>query len=285
MKTLGIVANVEKQSAAEVLRRLKASAERLGLALRADYPCSALLGLAPRDELKGHQDGIDALVALGGDGTMLRAVRELDGRDKPVIGVNLGSLGFMTSVAESEVERALECLVAGSFTTSLRSILECEARRGTERLGEYRALNDVVLSSLTQRVVTLRLAVDGEEVSDSVCDGLIVSSPTGSTGHSLSAGGPVLMPGAAVFLINLICPHTLSTRPVVVPDGAVIRVTVASSSGSLALSVDGQVGRQLREGDLVEVRRSARCVRLVHPPGYSYFALLRQKLHWRGSNV
>jgi NAD+ kinase len=133
--------------------------------------------------------------------------------------------------------------------------------------------------------MTLEVSINGEKVSSYVCDGLIVSTPTGSTGHSLSAGGPILEPEAGVLIINLICPHALSSRPVVVPDNRLISVFIAATSGKPRLSVDGQVGETLKKGECAQIRRSAKSVTFIHLPGYSYFSLLRQKLHWRGSNM
>jgi NAD+ kinase len=147
-------------------------------------------------------------------------------------------------------------------------------------------MNDVVVSrGATSRVVTLDVSVDGDAVTSYVCDGLIVATPAGSTGHSLSAAGPILVPATKAFVVSLICPHTLSSRPLVVPDGAEIEIAAADTGGQLLLSVDGQVGQPLLEGDRVTVRRSERDVRLIHLPGYSYFRVLRQKLHWSGSSV
>lgn len=285
MKKLGVIANCGKPRAPEVLARLAAKARDLRIRLYAGGETARLLRCA-REVPAGKQWGaVDALVAMGGDGTMLKAVRDLDGLDKPVLGVNIGALGFMTSVAEQDLERAVECLVNGDFTTSTRSVAECTALRGRKTL-RYRALNDVVLTnSGSPRVVTLDVSVDEQPVTSFVCDGLIVSTPTGSTGHSLSAGGPIVTPGSPVFVISLICAHTLSNRPLVVPDDGVVRVQVVRSSANLRLTVDGQVGSSVAEGDRVEVRRSRRSVRFVHLPGYSYFSVLRQKLHWRGSNV
>ncbi len=285
MKILGVVANVEKEQAPTVLARLSAQAARAGIALVPDFATAALMGV--KDVTRGgpFPDSIEAVMVLGGDGTMLRAVRALAGRDVPVIGVNLGSLGFMTSVAQSDLDRAVDCLARDEYSISRRAILECRILSAGAAEGRYRALNDVVVTSIHSRVVTLRMHVNGQEVGDFVCDGLIVSTPTGSTGHSLSAGGPVLMPEAGALVVSLICPHTLSTRPLVLPDDVTIEVLVTASSGSLSASVDGQVGQLLSQGDRLSVRRDERGVRFMHLPGYSYFGVLRQKLHWRGSNV
>lgn len=285
MKTIGVVANCTKEKAADTLGRLKAKAGSLGLALLPDPDTAALMGIKSCGSVRDVLSKADVVMVLGGDGTMLRAVRELEGRDVPVIGVNLGSLGFMTSVTEDKLEHALDCLIAGNYSTSLRAVIECGVLRNGAEITRYRALNDVVLTSIKSRVVTLRMTVNGEEVGDFVCDGLVISTPTGSTGHSLSAGGPILMPSARGLVTSLICPHTLSTRPLVIPDDAVISVEVVKRSLGAKLAVDGQVGQTLEVGDRIEAGRSGSGVRLILLPGHSYFAVLRQKLHWRGSNV
>lgn len=285
MKTLGVIANCSKERAPFVLARLRRKAELLGITLLPDTATAGLMDLRSDATPYDVVQRADIVMVLGGDGSMLRVVRELEGRDIPVIGVNLGALGFMTSVTENDLERALECLVAGNFSTSHRAMLDCSVlRNGDAEVGAYRALNDVVLIS-GGRVGTLRMSVDGQEVGDFVCDGLIVSTPTGSTGHSLSAGGPVLMPTSPALVVSLICPHTLSTRPLVLPNESTIEVKVVDRVVGGKLAVDGQVGQPLEIGDVVSVTRSPNGVRFIHLPGYNYFSVLRQKLHWRGSNV
>jgi NAD+ kinase len=286
MRNLAIVANCGKERAAGVLRRVAVKSGGLGLRLFADPATAALLGDGRMTVAANLFDEVDAVMALGGDGTLLRVVRELDGRDVPVIGVNLGGLGFLTSVSEEELDAALESLAAGRVTYAVHAIAECRAEREGATPGSYRALNDVVVTcGTTARVVTLDVAVDGDHVSSYVCDGLIVATPAGSTGHSLSAGGPILVPETGAFVISLICPHTLSSRPLVVSDRSVITITAQECVRPLLLSVDGQVGQPLQQGDRVIVRRSERSVRLIHLPGYTYFGVLRQKLHWRGSSA
>jgi NAD+ kinase len=286
MKTLGVFANCSKHHAPAVLERLRVKAGELGVKLVPDRETAKLMGL-PAGAAEGSAlfASCDVMMVLGGDGSMLRAVRELNGRDIPLIGVNLGALGFLTSVTEGDLERALDCLIREDYTTSDRVIVDGTVHRGGERLGSYCALNDVVVKSVRSRVVTLRMRVDGQEVGDFVCDGLIVSTPTGSTGYSLSAGGPVLMPSAQALVVSLICPHTLSTRPLVLPHESTVEVTVIERSAGAEVSVDGQVGQPLEMGDGVTVKRSKRGARFIHLPGYDYFSVLRQKLHWRGSNV
>ncbi len=285
LRQIGVIANPEKPRAREALGRLAKCAANLGIEVLPDAAAAGLMGRGQGVEPEDMFRRMDALIVLGGDGTLLRAARALDGLDKPVLGVNLGGLGFLTSVAEPDLERAVECLVKGTFLESVRAVAECCVRRRGLETARHRALNDVVLASATMRVVTLILDVGGERVSDFICDGLIVSTPTGSTGHSLSGGGPVIVPEARVFVVTPICAHTLSTRPLVVPDDATIRMEVGEGSGRASLSVDGQVGEMLEEGEAVEVRRSTSGIRFLHLPGHSHFAVLRQKLHWRGSSV
>ena len=285
MKTIGVLANCRKPEAAEILKRLSSKAAERGLQLVTCNEAGRLLAQSVRVSNRTFAQKIDVLLALGGDGTMLKAVRALQGRDIPVLGVNIGSLGFMTSVTQDNLERAIDVLVKGNYTTSTRAIAECRLMRRSKKIGEYRALNDVAIGwGNSSRVVNLELSIDGESVTSYVCDGMIVSTPTGSTGHSLSAGGPILHPETPVFVINLICPHTLSNRPVVISDRSVVSVRVVETAKKLLLSVDGQEEQSIVAGDRLEIRRSVKGVRFIHLPGYSYFSVLRQKLHWRGSS-
>jgi len=284
MKTIGIFANCMKPSAASVLRQVAVRAGQRKLKLMTCDDTARFLPQAKSVERGLFVKKIDLLMAFGGDGTMLRAVRMLDGHAIPVLGVNLGSLGFMTSVAQKDVRHAVDCVAAGKFLVSRRSLIECAVKRDGREICRYRALNDVVIDrGASLRVVTLAMAIGSEDVSSFVCDGLIVSTPTGSTGHALSTGGPILHPESAVFVVCMVCPHTLSTRPLVIPDNKTVRIEVAKNAGDLVLSVDGQIGEPLKTADLVEIKRSATRAHFVHLPGYSYFAILRQKLLWRGS--
>jgi NAD+ kinase len=286
MKKLGVLANCRKPEAAAVLKRLAGYADKLGLKLLA---CDEAAQVLPRcrpvasDKLAGK---IDALLALGGDGTLLRGARLLAGSDIPVLGINLGQLGFLTSVGEDDLERALKSLIQGRYITSLRAVAECRLIRRKKVLGRYRALNDIVIGwGTSSRLITLNLLIDGEQVASYHCDGLIVATPTGSTAHALSAGGPILHPDCPCFVVCAICPHTLSNRPLVLSDRERMTVEVTRTSNNLILSVDGQEEPSVETGDRVEIRRSPQGVRLVLLPETSYFSVLRQKLNWRGSNI
>ena len=286
MKKIGIVANVAKASAPDVLARFAETAARLGLRLVAEPAAAKFMPGARRVAPEKIAGEASLLMVFGGDGTMLRAIRLLGGKPVPVLGVNLGSLGFLANVAQQDAEPAIKSVISGRYTVYCRSLAECAVLRAGRTISRYRALNDIVIDrGASSRITTLDMWIEGEEVSSFMCDGIIVSTPTGSTGHSLSAGGPILHPEAGDFVISLICPHTLSTRPLVVPDRKKIVIRVSGSADDMSLSVDGQVGRKLRSGDRVQIRRSRASARFVRLSGYSYFSVLRQKLHWRGSNL
>lgn len=286
MKRLGIMANCSKPRAADVLRRVAGESARFGIKLYADPATAGILGACESVPVPGLFDCVDAVVALGGDGTMLRAARAVGARNTPIMGLNIGSLGFLTSVAEDELAQAFHCLANDQFTMSSRTMALCVVERGGRELFRDDALNDVVVGRRkSSRIITLDVAIDNRPVTSYTCDGLIISTPTGSTGHSLSAGGPIMLPETPVFVLSLVCPHTLSSRPVVVPDQSEIEITARESAVELMLTVDGQVEQPLASGDLIRVRKSGRCARFIHLPGYSYFSVLRQKLHWSGSNV
>jgi NAD+ kinase len=287
MKILGVIANCGKPRAVGILQELADLAGKLGFELRASGATAELLPGVEATEPEQVFDGVDAVVALGGDGTMLTAVRELQGRDVPLLGVNIGSLGFMTSVADENLAAALACLRDDSFRISERVVLEggfLPANASAENT--FCALNDIVITSGdSARVIGVAVSIDGRQVTSYLCDGLIISTPTGSTGHSLSAGGPILTPETSAFVLSPICPHTLSSRPLVVPDSCAVEVRLSRQSGPSRLSVDGQLCQALNIGDVVTARRCQQRVRFLHLPDYDYFDVLRRKLLWRGSSV
>lgn len=287
MKTIGIVANCAKPTAAATLRKV----ERLARAHKLELmvTCKDEARLLPR----AHWATVDewarraeAVLALGGDGTVLHAAHLLGFRARPILGVNMGSLGFLTSVTTADLPHAIRALARGAFAISKRTAIHCHARRGRRVLATSSGLNDIVVGwGESSRMITLDLELDGEPVTSYNCDGVIVSTPTGSTAHSLSAGGPILHPESPCLVITAICPHTLSHRPLVVPQNVTIRVIIRRSGKRLILSVDGQETQSLEEGDIVEIGRHPTPVHFVELPQYDYFALLRHKLGWRGSNI
>ena len=228
---------------------------------------------------------VQLLMVFGGDGTMLRVAREMAGSCTPVIGINVGSLGFLTDVQAHQLPLALRQIWAGETILESRSLIEATARRGARTIAEI-ALNDFVISrGAAPRLIELEVTVDGETLTRYRCDGVIVCTPTGSTAYSLSAGGAVVCPTADVFTLTPICPHTLSNRSVVVNLDSTLRVRVLSERMDTFLTSDGQKIIPLSTNDVVAIKRSRHSIRLLHLAGSSFFETLRRKLNWSGSNV
>lgn len=223
---------------------------------------------------------LDLVVVLGGDGTLLSAVRETAASDAPLLGVNLGSLGFLTDVPLSSLFSMLDSVAQGRAPIERRSLMRCELVRGETIRGSYLAFNDVVVNKTAlARLNTYDLFVDGAYVASFRADGMIVATPTGSTAYSLSAGGPVVMPTVSAFLITPVAPHSLTHRPLVVPDSAMIEIVLRSDEEVAYLSLDGQPGFDLRDGDRVRCRRSEHKVSLFRTDT-DFFHVLRTKLKW-----
>jgi NAD+ kinase len=231
-----------------------------------------------RSELASRS--LDLVVVLGGDGTLLSAVRATAESDAPLLGVNLGSLGFLTDVSLSSLSSMLDQIAQGCACIERRSLMHCELLRGENVLGSYTAFNDVVVNKTTRaRLNDYELFVDNAFVSSYRADGMIVATPTGSTAYSLSAGGPVMMPAVSAFVVTPVSPHALTHRPLVVPDSAVIEILLRSEEEVAYLSLDGQPGVDLRDGDRVRCRRSQHSVSLFRTSS-DFFHVLRTKLKW-----
>ena len=224
---------------------------------------------------------VDLVVAMGGDGTLLSVARATGTRVVPILGINLGTLGFLTEVSVDETIPALEQVIAGEVKAETRMRLEVVVTRGDHEEARFQALNDAVISKTAlSRMIELRVYADGEAVTTYHADGLIVSTPTGSTAYSLSAGGPLLLPGSGVVVLTPICPHALTQRPVVFPNSAVIEAHVDTRGAQVALTVDGQEGLPLMDGDRVLMRRSSHPVSIIGSPFRSRYEILRAKLRW-----
>jgi NAD+ kinase len=223
----------------------------------------------------------DLVIVLGGDGTMLHAARLLGGSRAPILGVNLGSLGFTTEVAPEELFHRLDEVFAGRYRVDERMKLACKLFRGAEVVLEEEVLNDVVLSKgALARIADHEMLIDGEYVTTYKADGVIISTPTGSTAYALSAGGPIVHPSMDCVVVSPICSHALTQRSLVVAADRTISVILQGGTQDVFITIDGQVGQPLREGDRVEVRRSESRFRLIRNPAMSYWQVLRQKLHW-----
>jgi NAD+ kinase len=231
-----------------------------------------------------HEDmaaSADLVVVLGGDGTMIAAARMLGLREVPVLGVNHGSLGYLTEYRVEEMIPALESILAGRYAVERRMMLEAEVFRGEERLTAERVLNDVVISkSALARIIEIETNIGGHFVNRFRADGLIVSTPTGSTAYNLSAGGPIIYPSMGALVLTPICPHTLSNRPLVVPDDVGVELTLKTDKEEVALTLDGQIGIPLEYEDRVTVRKSRTAFHLIQADTRNYFEVLRGKLRW-----
>jgi NAD+ kinase len=226
-------------------------------------------------------NGTQLLIVLGGDGTLLSAARALDGREIPILAVNLGGLGFLTAITVDSLYPELERAFRGEHRIGLRRMLRCEIVRGGEAISNYQALNDVVISKGSlARMIDLEARVDAHFVCRYKADGLVVATPTGSTAYSLSAGGPIVFPSVESILMTPICPHMLTNRPVIVPDTSNINLHNLAEDNDAWLTVDGQVGEPLQHGDQVVCRRSDHAVHLIRPPKMLFFDVLREKLKW-----
>ena len=287
IRSVGLLANSGKVSSRALVQNAARLIQRSGRKIFCDATTGQLAGLKCQSfanvaALAGH---VNLLLVFGGDGTMLRVARELMGAQTLILGVKVGGLGFLTAVQSSQLASALKQIWAGEYLIESRPLIEATGKGQGKKIAEL-ALNDFVVSrGATSRLIELAVTVDGEELTRYRCDGLIVSSPTGSTAYSLAAGGAVVSPDSEVLTITPICPHTLSNRSVIVPMDSVVQVTVLSERVDTILTADGQVQTPLNTGDFVQMRKSKFSVRLLRPRGSSFFQTLRQKLHWSGSHV
>jgi NAD+ kinase len=287
IKRVGLIGNSGKVSAAAAVKK---AARLIAAAGRAIYSDTSTARLAPLKavvlpDAAALARQVDLLVVFGGDGTMLRVAREIAGSRTPILGVNIGGLGFLTAVPSSSLQSALSSVWDGDFKYESRVLLQVTGRCCGQLVSQT-ALNDIVVSrGNSSRLIELDVSVNGDPLTRYRCDGLIVSSPTGSTAYSLAAGGAVVFPTADVFALTPICPHTLSNRALILPLTATIEVKVVSPKPATILSADGQVVSELATDDKITLRRSRRTVRLMHLAGSSFCETLRCKLHWRGASL
>ena len=224
---------------------------------------------------------VDLIIVLGGDGTLISVARLIGTRNVPIVGVNLGRLGFLTEITCDELPEMLERLISGDYQVSDRMMLDAFIHRNGKVVGQFTVVNDIVINKgALARIIDMETYVDGRYLTSYKADGLIVSTPTGSTGYNLAAGGPIIYPDINSLLISPICPHMLTNRPIMVWSRSVIEIDVKFEDDVVFFTADGQVGRKLLPGDRVEVRRSESRTRLVSSPSKDYFEILRTKLSW-----
>jgi NAD+ kinase len=284
---IGLIGNSEKVNSVGVVRqaaKLVAETGRKVFTERVTAEWTGIPAIVCPDIVTLTRQ-VDLLLVFGGDGTMLRVARDIAGLRTPILGVNIGSLGFLTAVSSDELKPALKRVWQGEFRFERRTLIQALGHC-RNRVIEQTALNDLVISrGIASRLIELEVRINADPLTRYRCDGLIVSSPTGSTAYSLAAGGAVVFPTAAVLEITPICPHTLSNRSLIVPLSAKINVTVVSPKPTTILSADGQVVSELSTGDTLTIQRSRRSVRLMLPADSSFCGTLRRKLHWQGATV
>lgn len=296
MKRIGIIAKKNKPEAVSIARSLvewlqpkkievyiEEEMGRLlftsGPSLRAGLPLSdAYINSVERSDIPDH---VEMVIVLGGDGTLLSVARLVGVHEVPILGVNLGGLGFLTEITLEELYRVLERVIQGDFITDERVVLNAAVIRRGERMAEFIVLNDAVINKgALARIIDLETTINEEYLTTFKSDGLIISTPTGSTAYNLSAGGPIVYPSLHCIIITPICSHTLTNRPIMVPDDVEVRVILKAKQQEVILTLDGQQGFSLEFEDVVEVRKAEGRILLIKSPYRHYFEVLREKLKW-----
>ena len=284
---IGLVGHPKKEGVAELTAALREEFARQDVELCLDEATAALLGNpAAGRSVAELGSTCELIVVLGGDGTILSTVRALGNNLRPIFGINLGTLGFLTCLGPADYRQAVRSIVSGNYLLSSRALLDVAILRDSVSFEEHLGLNDAVISrGALSRLIRLETRVNGSLLTTYNADGLIVATPTGSTAYSLSAGGPLLTPESNVFAITPICPHTLTNRSVVVGDQAVIEVRLGKQEDEVYLTVDGQRGVAMQAEDVVKIRRADKSLLLVMMPDLPFFELARRKLKWSGNTL
>jgi NAD+ kinase len=280
MKKIGIICKPGRKEPREILQELLPLLKKKGREIFVDSETASALGINgfTRDEIVSR---VDLVLVLGGDGTMLSVSRLVAEKGVPILGINLGSLGFITEVSRDETFSTVNKMLNGDCAIEERLMLSAAVHREGKKLTEYTVLNDVVINKgAVARIIDLETNINGSYVTTFKADGLIISTPTGSTAYSLSAGGPILYPTLESIVVTPICSHTLTNRPIVVPDDSKIEIIIRKMSGDVFLTLDGQVGFSLMTGDVIEINKAGYKTKLLVPLERDYFRVLRTKLKW-----
>ena len=280
MKKIGIICKPERKEPQEILLQLLPFLRQKGCESFVDAETAAALNIIgfSRKEIPSL---VDVVLVLGGDGTMLNVSRLVAEKGIPILGINLGSLGFITEVSRDEIFNVVDKMLNGGCVIEERMMLSASILRNGKKISEYTVLNDVVINKgALARIIDLETNINSSYVTTFKADGLIISTPTGSTAYSLSAGGPILYPTLGSIVLTPICSHTLTNRPIVLPDDFQIEIIIKSLSEDVFLTLDGQVGFSLRIGDVIEVNKADYKVKLLVPAERDYFKVLRTKLKW-----
>jgi NAD+ kinase len=285
-KTIGLIAHTEKPGVAKLAREVIGEFKERSLEVIVENETARIAKQKAGGSIAQIAQHSDLIVVLGGDGTILHVVAMAAKNLKPIFGINVGSLGFLTCVNSSAYRKAVDAIASGRISYSKRALLSVELRTNKRVLSTVHALNDAVISrGDISRLIKLDAKVNGETLTEFNADGLIIATPTGSTAYSLSAGGPILSPESGVFVITPICPHVLTNRSVIVSDSSVIEISPGSTEYPAFLSVDGRDPVRVPEKGQIAIRRAKVMLQLAFLPDVSFFAVLRHKLKWTGSNV
>jgi NAD+ kinase len=281
VKTIGISAKITSDDALQFAAKVAADLRARDFGVCFDYATADKLNdrgkCVAKSDLGKHSD---LLITFGGDGTLLSVARNAP-KDVPILGVNMGTLGFLTEVRVEDFPQMMECVLAGDYESEQRVALDVTVRGAGRDHRVYRVLNDATINkSALARIIEMRVTVGGEFVSSFRADGLIIATPTGSTAYNLSAGGPIIYPTMGAVVLTPICPHMLSNRPVVLPDALDIEVEIATPNQEIFLTLDGQEGLPIAQNDTVCISKSPNPVTLIRTPRKSYFDVLRAKLKW-----
>ena len=286
IRHLGLIANDSKPHAREIVQSLVREFSGRGIQLHLDHHAGRLIGAEHCLTEPEMAEVCEMLIVLGGDGTILQVLHALGEKLRPLLGINIGTLGFLTTVSAAEHLRAVEAIVAGDFSLSERTLLKVDVLREGRVTSSRIALNDAVISrGELSRLIRLAVRIGPDALTEYNADGLIVATPTGSTAYSLSAGGPILAPDSDVFVLNPICPHVLTNRAVIVSDHSPIEITPADLQSSIFLTLDGQTAQHIQPGESIRITKAPQRLPLASLPGVSYFEVLRQKLKWSGAAV
>ena len=277
---IGLIGKEENPDTVKVAKRIIEKFSSDNIKWTIEKQLAKLLNLEGVNKTKVPEMS-DILIVLGGDGTFLGAARLVRDLETPIVGINMGSLGFLTEIQIDEIDSLLEEIINGNYTIEERIKLTVHLHRKEEKIAEYNVLNDVVINKgALARIIELETFLNAEKLSTFRADGLIISTPTGSTAYNLAAGGPIVSPGLNCMIITPICPFKLSNRPIVIPDSYEIKTFLHSQKGDVFLTLDGQVGISLMEGDRVEVKKASHSLKFIKPKNKSFFHILRTKLKW-----
>jgi NAD+ kinase len=285
-KVIGLVAHTGKPGVGDLINSIVKEFDRFSISILLERETAAIAGKKSDHSIAQLGAAADLLVVVGGDGTILHVVGQLGEVIKPVFGLNVGSLGFLTCANSSSYREAVECIAKDRINFSQRALLEARVKLGDKQTNKMIALNDAVLSrGELSRLVLLCTRVNGEPLTEFNADGLIVATPTGSTAYSLSAGGPILDPESGVFVITPICPHVLTNRSIIVAQGSTIEIEASDPEYPIFLTLDGRKPIHVERGSVITIRRAKKTLPLASLPDASFFSVVRQKLKWSGSNV